>query len=85
MPVLAVTAAPSPDWRQAVVLLVLVAVAVAASYVGHLDVERDTVVVAQIRLLVGLIAAQAITSALLLRLIAMGLVVRKDLIGVYPR
>ena len=40
---------------------------------------------AQILVLIGLIAAQAITSALLLRLIAMGLVVRKDLIGVYPR
>jgi putative ABC transport system permease protein len=33
--------APSPDWRLAAVLLVLVALAVTASYVGRLDVERN--------------------------------------------
>ena len=32
--------APSPDWRLAAVLVALVLLAVAASYVGHLGVER---------------------------------------------
>lgn len=36
--------APSPDWRLAVVLVALVAIGVAASYVGRLDVARETVV-----------------------------------------
>lgn len=35
--------APSPDWRLAVVLVALVATGVAASYLGRLDVERETV------------------------------------------
>jgi putative ABC transport system permease protein len=35
--------APSPDWRLAVVLVALVGVGVAASYLGHLGVERETV------------------------------------------
>jgi putative ABC transport system permease protein len=35
--------APAPDWRLAVVLLLLVALAVTASYVGRLGVERDHV------------------------------------------
>ena len=33
--------APSPDWRLAVVLVALVAIGVAASYAGRLDVARD--------------------------------------------
>jgi putative ABC transport system permease protein len=33
--------APTPDWRLAVVLVALVAIAVAASYVGHLGVGRE--------------------------------------------
>jgi putative ABC transport system permease protein len=36
----------SPDWRLAVVLVLLVALAVAASVVGRLDVERTQVVAA---------------------------------------
>jgi len=40
---------------------------------------------AQIMVLIGLMAAQALTTAVLLRLIASGRVVRKDLAGVYPR
>ncbi|HET7388527.1 MAG TPA: ABC transporter permease [Nocardioidaceae bacterium] len=36
-----VVIAPSPSWRLAVVLAVLLAVAVAASYVGRLGVERN--------------------------------------------
>jgi putative ABC transport system permease protein len=35
--------APAPDWRLAVVLLILVGLAVTASYVGRLGVERDHV------------------------------------------
>jgi putative ABC transport system permease protein len=35
--------APSPDWRLAVVLVALVALGVAASWLGRLDVERETV------------------------------------------
>ncbi|HET7533400.1 MAG TPA: ABC transporter permease [Nocardioidaceae bacterium] len=37
------TIAPSPDWRLAVVLVALVAVGVSASYLGRLEVERETV------------------------------------------
>ena len=36
----------SPDWRLAVVLVLLVALAVVASVVGRLDVERTQVVAA---------------------------------------
>jgi putative ABC transport system permease protein len=35
--------APTPDWRLALVLVALVGIGVAASYLGRLDVERDTV------------------------------------------
>ncbi len=38
---IAAAAAPTPDWRLAVVLVVLVAAAVTASYLGHLGVERN--------------------------------------------
>lgn len=37
------TIAPSPDWRLAVVLVALVALGVTASYLGRLEVERETV------------------------------------------
>jgi len=37
----ATTIAPSPDWRLAVVLVVLLGVAVAASYAGRLGVARN--------------------------------------------
>ena len=40
---------------------------------------------AQILVLVGLMAGQAVTSAVLLRLVAAGRVVRRDLIPTYPR
>jgi hypothetical protein len=40
---------------------------------------------AQVLVLIGLLAAQAITTASLLRLIATGRVVRGDLRGIYPR
>jgi putative ABC transport system permease protein len=40
---------------------------------------------AQIMVLIGLMAAQAITCAVLLRLIASARVVRRDLLGAYPR
>jgi putative ABC transport system permease protein len=40
---------------------------------------------AQVLVLLGLLAAQAITTASLLRLIATGRVVRRDLCGVFPR
>jgi len=40
---------------------------------------------AQILVLIGLMAGQAITTAVLLRLVAVGRVVRIDLREVYPR
>jgi putative ABC transport system permease protein len=40
---------------------------------------------AQILVLIGLMAGQAVTSAVLLRLIAAGRVVRRDLVPTYPR
>jgi len=40
---------------------------------------------AQVLVLVGLLAAQAVTTAMLLRLVAAGRVVRRDLAGAYPR
>jgi putative ABC transport system permease protein len=40
---------------------------------------------AQILVLVGLMAGQAVTAAVLLRLMAAGRVVRRDLLGVFPR
>jgi putative ABC transport system permease protein len=44
--VFAAAPAPTPDWRLAVVLLVLVVLAMAASYLGQLGVERDHVTAA---------------------------------------
>ena len=60
----ATATAPSPDWRLAVVLGVLVVLAVAASYVGHLDVER-THLTASARAVVQLaVVSLVITAAL---------------------
>lgn len=61
---LAATVAPSPDWRLALVLLVLVATGVAASYAGRLDVGRDTVVVAVRGTVQLAVVAVVITAAL---------------------
>jgi putative ABC transport system permease protein len=44
--ILATSVAPAPDWRLALVLLALVAVAVAASRLGRLGVERNQVTAA---------------------------------------
>lgn len=56
--------APAPDWRLALVLVTLVAIGVAASYFGSLDVERETVT-ASVRGAVQLaIVALVITAAL---------------------
>ena len=54
----------TPDWRLAVVLVLLVLVAVAASYVGHLGVERGQVTAA-VRAAVQLaVVSLVITAAL---------------------
>ncbi|QNN54853.1 ABC transporter permease [Nocardioides mesophilus] len=45
-PVAAATTAPAPDWRLAAVLVALVVVAVLASRIGGLGVERDQLVAA---------------------------------------
>ncbi|HSE72463.1 MAG TPA: ABC transporter permease, partial [Nocardioidaceae bacterium] len=60
----AASIAPDPDWRLAVVLLVLVAVAVTASYVGHLGVERNHVTAAA-RAVVQLAAVSLVITAAL--------------------
>jgi putative ABC transport system permease protein len=56
--------APAPDWRLAVVLLLLVALAVTASYVGRLGVERDHVNAA-VRAVVQLTAVSLVLAAAL--------------------
>lgn len=56
--------APSPDWRLAVVLVALVAVGVAASYVGRLRVERETVV-ASVRAVAQLAVVSLVIAAVL--------------------
>ena len=65
MPAFAV-AAPTPDWRLAAVLAVLVALAVATSYVGRLGVERDHLTAAARAVVqlaaVSLVIAAALTS-----------------------
>lgn len=65
MQILAATSvAPTPDWRLAAVLVALVAVAVAASYAGRLDVERSQVTAA-VRAVVQLgVVSLVITAAL---------------------
>lgn len=64
MLILAATAAPTPDWRLAVVLLVLVAVAVAASRLGRLGVERQQVTAA-VRAVVQLGVVSLVIAAVL--------------------
>lgn len=61
---LAAATAPSPDWRLAVVLLVLVAVAVTASYLGDLGVERNHLTAAA-RAVVQLAAVSLVITAAL--------------------
>lgn len=64
MPVPAVAAAPSPDWRLAAVLVALVVLAVTASYLGRLGVGRDHVTAA-VRAVVQLsVVSLLITAAL---------------------
>ena len=56
--------APTPDWRLAAVLVVLVGVAVTASYVGRLGVERDHLTAAA-RAVVQLAAVSLVIAAVL--------------------
>jgi putative ABC transport system permease protein len=62
--IVAATAAPTPDWRLAVVLLVLVGVAVAASRLGRLGVERSQVTAAA-RAVVQLAVVSLVIAAVL--------------------
>ena len=62
--VFAASAAPSPDWRLAVVLLVLVVIAVVASNVGRLGVERN-LVTASVRAVVQLAVVSLVIAAVL--------------------
>ena len=64
MPILAVNAAPTPDWRLAAVLSTLVAVGVATSHLGGLGVGREHVTAA-LRAVVQLsVVSLVITAAL---------------------
>ncbi len=56
--------APSPDWRLGVVLVALVAVGVAASYLGRLQVGRETVV-ASVRAVLQLAVVSLVIAAVL--------------------
>ena len=66
MHALAAVAAPTPDWRLAAVLVVLVVLGVATSFVGQLGVQRDLVTAAAravVQLaIVSLVIAAALTS-----------------------
>jgi putative ABC transport system permease protein len=62
--VTATATAPSPDWRLAVVLAVLVTVAVAASVVGRLGVERNHVTAAARAVVQLAVVSLVITAAL---------------------
>ena len=66
MHALAAVAAPTPDWRLAVVLVVLVVLGVATSFVGQLGVQRDLVTAAARAVVqlavVSLVIAAALTS-----------------------
>jgi putative ABC transport system permease protein len=64
VPVLAATTAPSPDWRLALVLLALVAVAVAASRLGSLGVERNQLTAAGRAVVQLSVVSLVITAAL---------------------
>jgi putative ABC transport system permease protein len=58
------TIAPTPDWRLALVLVALVGLGVAASWIGKLEVERETVS-ASVRAVIQLaIVSLVITAAL---------------------
>jgi putative ABC transport system permease protein len=59
-----VTAAPTPDWRLAAVLVVLVGIAVAASSLGGLDAGRDQVTAA-VRAVVQLAVVSTVIAATL--------------------
>lgn len=58
------TIAPAPDWRLAVVLVALVGIGVGASYLGRLDVERETVT-ATVRAVIQLAAVSLVITAAL--------------------
>ncbi len=64
MSVLAVSAAPSPDWRLALVLLALVAVAVTASRLGSLGVGRNQLTAAVRAVIQLAVVSLVITAAL---------------------
>jgi len=64
VPALAASVAPPPDWRLAVVLVLLVGVAVAASRLGRLGVAREQVVAA-VRAVVQLAAVSLVIAAAL--------------------
>lgn len=68
MPPLASSVAPAPDWRLAVVLVLLVGVAIAASRLGRLGVEREQVVAA-VRAVVQLAAVSLVIAAALRSLV----------------
>ena len=61
---LAVATAPTPDWRLAVVLVLMVAGAVTASYLGHLGVERNHLTAAA-RAVIQLAAVSLVIAAVL--------------------
>ena len=61
---LAAVAAPTPDWRLAAVLAVLVVLAVATSYAGQLGVQRDLLTAAA-RAVVQLAAVSLVIAAAL--------------------
>ncbi|HLN77241.1 MAG TPA: ABC transporter permease [Nocardioidaceae bacterium] len=58
------TIAPAPDWRLAVVLVALVAVAVTASYLGQLGVERQHLTAAARAVVQLAVVSLVITAAL---------------------
>lgn len=64
MPVVLTVSAPTPDWRLAVVLVVLLLMAVTASYVGRLAVARDHLSAA-LRAVVQLAIVSAVIAAAL--------------------
>ena len=73
---------PGLDQTRTVGLVTLPGAFVGVLLGGGTPVEAAS---AQILVLIGLMAGQAVTTALLLRMIAHGLVVRRDLMAIYPR